>query len=539
MKRFFAVLGVALFVALPAVRAQDDWKPDPGFRSLFNGKDLTGWVYTGSKDKLDGATETSDKRFFVKDGIIVADVGKGIKDLYTTEEFDQEFVLKLEFRASLKADSGVYVRGPQLQVRDYIRRGEQKQLKKFKDDDWNALEISVRNKVITYNNKPLAATDQLSVNVKDGVLTATLNGKPVPAANINISSGPVAHCLCNGEFIEDMKVPAKGGIGLQAETGKFEFRRVQIKTEAKAKAASASPLPTGSTAVSLQDKAGTKGKRLLLITESKGFPHPVSARQYTIVAKDASLDDFPKMDGLEVTLNKDKKVAVKYQGRLEKPLEIKKGDKVLAIARPCLVETTFMALGEKHGFSVVCSQNSRAEITGDLLKDYDAVFFYTTGELPLSDAQKSDLLGFVKNGKGFGGSHCATDTFYKWKEYEGLIGAWFTSHPWTQKVRVIVEDQKHPATKHLGDSFFIDDEIYQYRAPYSREKGHVLMKLDMDSVKGLGKRTDSDNALAWVHSYGKGRVFYTALGHRPEVWNDPRFQDHIVGGLRDMFGLEK
>jgi type 1 glutamine amidotransferase len=281
-------------------------------------------------------------------------------------------------------------------------------------------------------------------------------------------------------------------------------------------------------------------KRLLLISESKGFPHPVSARQYTILVKDATIGQFPKMEGLDVSLSKDKKVVVKYHGRLDKPLEIKNNGIVLAIAKPCLVETTFMKLAEKTGmFDVVCSQNSRAEISGDQLKNYDAVFFYTTGELPLSEGQKSDFLAFVRNGKGFGGSHCATDTLYKWKVYGEMIGGYFDGHPWTQKIRVIVEDQKHAATKHLGDSFIIDDEIYQFKTPYSREKLHVLMKLDMTSVKNPGKRTDKDNALSWVHEYGKGRVFYTALGHRPEVWNDDRFQQHVIGGLRYMFGMEK
>src|SRR5438445_10984047 len=113
MKRMFAVLTL---VALASTSfAQDAWKPDPGFRSLFNGKDLSGWYYKQTKEKLEGKTESADKRFFVKDGIIVCAEGKGIKDLYTVEEFDQEFIFKTEFRASLKSDSGVYVRGPQLQ----------------------------------------------------------------------------------------------------------------------------------------------------------------------------------------------------------------------------------------------------------------------------------------------------------------------------------------------------------------------------------------------------------------------------------------
>ena len=158
----------------------------------------------------------------------------------------------------------------------------------------------------------------------------------------------------------------------------------------------------------------------------------------------------------------------------------------------------------------------RSVITGENLKKHDAVFFYTTGDLQLSDAQKSDLLAFVrKDGKGFGGSHCATDTFYNWKEYGDLIGAYFDGHPWTQKVHILVEDKKSPATKHLGDAFYIDDEIYQFKGPFSRDKLHVLMKLDMDSVKNQGKRADKDNAIAWTHDYGKGHVFYTRSAIAP------------------------
>jgi len=187
MRRSLAVFAV-LALAAGSAASGDDFKPEPGYTSLFNGKDFTGWEYRikkGEKETLDGKTETSDKRFTVKEGVIVAEVGKGIRDLYTVKEFDKDFHLKLEFRAGEKADSGVYIRGPQLQVRDFIRRGEQKQLKKFKNDDWNELDITVK--------------------------------------------GSEAVCLVNGEMLGKLKVPAKGGIGLQAETGKFEFRRIRIK----------------------------------------------------------------------------------------------------------------------------------------------------------------------------------------------------------------------------------------------------------------------------------------------------------------------
>jgi uncharacterized protein len=273
-------------------------------------------------------------------------------------------------------------------------------------------------------------------------------------------------------------------------------------------------------------------KRLLVITESKGFVHGVVNRG-------------------------------------KQPL--------------CLVEKTIIELGEKSGdFEAICSQDSRKEITAENLEKFDAVFFYTTGSLPLSDTQKADLIGFIRKGKGFAGSHSATDTFYDWPEYGKLIGGYFNGHPWHQKVRVIVEDHKHPATRHLGKSFEITDEIYQFTAPYDRGRLHILMRMDMAvdrpqtrlngtllgdkdrveltvkdgkptatlngkevEVKSFshdgprGARKDGDNALAWVQEYGKGRVFYTALGHRDEVWKDERFQKHLLGGLRYVLGLDK
>jgi type 1 glutamine amidotransferase len=297
-----------------------------------------------------------------------------------------------------------------------------------------------------------------------------------------------------------------------------------------------------------QLRAGEKqpaNKRLLLITESKGFVHDVVRRKVTL-APDLDPKDLPKIPGLSLKVvkkkMKDKEIEViegYYYGRIDTPagVEFSDGKKFVAKVEWSLAEKTFKELGEKNHFDVVCSQDSRTEITPENLKNFDAVWFYTTGELPLSDTQKDALLSFVRSGKGFGGCHSATDTFYKWADYGELIGAYFDGHPWHQKVNVIVEDKNSPATKHLGDSFTITDEIYQFKGPYDRTKLHVLMKLDLKDLKA-GKRTDGDNALAWTNQYGKGHVFYTALGHRDEVWNDPRFQQHVLGGLRYMFFQE-
>jgi hypothetical protein len=236
--RLTAGLTLALFT-LAAVQA-DDPKPEEGFTSLFNGKDLSGWTYRGSKDKLDGKTETPDGRIAVEDGVLVMratdrDGKGGIKVIDTATKYGGAFTLRVEFRAGLKADSGVYVRGPQLQVRDFIRRNEHKHLKKFKNDGWNELEVVVRDGVTTtsVNNRVLTDADRFEATFEGGkVKAATLNGKPVEARAVQVRKGSVAYCSCNGEPFETMlNLPASGPIGLQAEGGKFEFRKVRVRVD--------------------------------------------------------------------------------------------------------------------------------------------------------------------------------------------------------------------------------------------------------------------------------------------------------------------
>ena len=204
-----------------------------------------------------------------------------------------------------------------------------------------------------------------------------------------------------------------------------------------------------------------------------------------------------------------------------------------------LSEQILKQIGERSGaFEVTATQDCSA-LSRDGLKPYDVVVFYTTGELPISDAQRAAFLDFIRSGKGFVGIHSATDTFYKWPEYGELIGGYFDQHPWHQEVAINVEDQRHPATRHLGKSFKITDEIYQFK-DFSRTRVHVLLSLDASSVdlnKPAVHRRDKDFALAWWRNYGNGRVFYTALGHRPEVWQDERFQQHLLGAVRWAMGL--
>jgi hypothetical protein len=189
--------------------------PEPGFVSLFNGKDLSGWGFppTSDADKefarkwqasdptappwpiithaisFDGRTSSSDGRFVAKNGRLIVTTpseGRRIQQLSTTQDFPKNFILRLEFRATPNADSGIFLRGRQLQCRDYPLAGPYKNLKNYRPGDWNEIEVTVN----------------------DGV----------------------AYCLCNGELLEAaMKVPATGPIGVEGDRGQMEYRRIRIK----------------------------------------------------------------------------------------------------------------------------------------------------------------------------------------------------------------------------------------------------------------------------------------------------------------------
>ena len=192
-----------------------EFTPEPGFVSLFNGRDLSGWGYrpTSQADidsakrwqesdpnaaawpivtqpvQFDGQPGTDDNRYIASNGRLIVTTppeGRKIQQLWTTKEFSNNFILRLEFRASPNADSGVFIRQPQLQCRDYPLAGPYKNLRNYRPQDWNELEVTVRN------------------------------GK--------------AHALCNGELLEQsIPVPSAGPIGLEGDRGQMEYRRIRIR----------------------------------------------------------------------------------------------------------------------------------------------------------------------------------------------------------------------------------------------------------------------------------------------------------------------
>lgn len=194
-------------------------------------------------------------------------------------------------------------------------------------------------------------------------------------------------------------------------------------------------------------------------------------------------------------------------------------------------EVALKQLGKENGWQVRTTHLCQ-RIAAENLEKQDMLIFATTGNMPFNADQKRLLLDFIKGGKAFFGIHNATDTFYDWPEYGEMLGGYFSGHPWTQEVKVIVEDPNHPATRMLGASFKVFDEIYTFRN-WDRNKTHVLMRLDNDSVDlSKGNRPDNDYALGWCHDYGQGRVMYTALGHPDALWHESWFLEHIAGCIR-------
>lgn len=188
------------------------------------------------------------------------------------------------------------------------------------------------------------------------------------------------------------------------------------------------------------------------------------------------------------------------------------------------------------------------KMSPEALKQYDAVIFAnTTGDLPLPDNQA--FLDWIKSGKGFVGMHAAADTFHGFQPYIEMIGAEFKQHGAQVEVEAINQDQECPVCKHLPGSWKVYDEIYQFKN-FERSKVHGLLTLD----KHPNDKTPGDYPVAWCKEFGQGRVFYTSLGHREDMW-DPNtppnfkrmnskeiaeaYQKHILAGIKWAVGLEK
>ena len=243
-------------------------------------------------------------------------------------------------------------------------------------------------------------------------------------------------------------------------------------------------------------------------------------------------------------------------------------------------EKAVAELGGRHGFEVTTLEGYKQDsasldlsiITSEYLARFDGLMLMTNGNLPLTPVQKRAIVDYVRDGHGLIGAHCATLTLYDYPEFGRLLGGYYrrsivpTARIDERHVGVLkVEDPMHPATKMLGGSWPVVEEFYQFgtevwdasrptenvsqvgRLPiplaFSRDRVHVLLSLDTEKmdISDLGPeiRKGGDYPQAWTRTDGRGRVFYTALGHRDDIWsNDPVFRAHVAGGIRWALSLE-
>lgn len=177
---------------------------------------------------------------------------------------------------------------------------------------------------------------------------------------------------------------------------------------------------------------------------------------------------------------------------------------------------------------------------GPSLSNVDGIFFLGHRDVPLEPQQRTELAAFVHDaGKGFVAAHVALTAFEPWPEFGELLGGRYDDHPWNTAAGTIInEDPSFPATKHFAPTFTLTDEFYQPKA-FSRDKLRVLLRLDVAKMPANpnNRRTDGDFPLAWAKTYGKGRVFYSSLGHAAETWDNRDVAQMYFEAIKWALGL--
>lgn len=209
-------------------------------------------------------------------------------------------------------------------------------------------------------------------------------------------------------------------------------------------------------------------------------------------------------------------------------------------------------MGDKTGAFTALHTEDESIFEPSKLNEFDAVWMMnTTGAclrpkiddkaaaMKREEELKASLEEFVKNGKGLGGCHSATDTYQNWKAYNQMMGGAFVSHPWSTKVPVKNLEPKHPLNAAFdGKDFEINDEIYMFRddtaLPTERK---ILLALDGDKMDlTKQKRKNGQYPISWVSTFGKGRTFYCSLGHNNHIYHDPAVLKHYLAGIQYMLG---
>lgn len=206
------------------------------------------------------------------------------------------------------------------------------------------------------------------------------------------------------------------------------------------------------------------------------------------------------------------------------------------------VEKVVKEIGTRAGYEIFVSQDFRDLDNEGSFRRFDAIIFYTTGN-PL--IHRDGLHKWLRDGGALIGVHSATDSFQSdhgyapgWPDYVRFMGGAFAGHGGNNEPVVMrIEDSDHPATRVLEGEWTIADEIYQFRdGSFSRDNVHMLLSVDTarmteQALAHHNFKKGEDYPIAWTNTEGDGRVFYTSLGHREDVWTNPKFQKHLLGGI--------
>lgn len=258
-------------------------------------------------------------------------------------------------------------------------------------------------------------------------------------------------------------------------------------------------------------------KKILVVTVTKGFRHSSIPTAEKIIAKLAADSGAFTVDYARVEPN-----SPEFKGADGKTDEAKYKAAIDAV------------LAEKMSASA--------------LQKLDGVIFAnTTGDLPIPD--KDAFLAWLKSGKSFVGMHSCSDTFHGYPPFIEMLGGEFQGHGAQAGVECLINDRKHAATKHFGPSLIIPQEEIYLLKNYDTAKVHDLLSLD----KHPNDKSPGHFPIAWCRNYGEGKVFYTSLGHREDIWDAETpagferknsrdvsiaFQKHILGGIKWTLGLE-
>lgn len=188
-------------------------------------------------------------------------------------------------------------------------------------------------------------------------------------------------------------------------------------------------------------------------------------------------------------------------------------------------------IGEQEGLSIDVTAQTDV-FTPAALALYDVVVWLSTTGDVLDAPEEAAFEGFIQAGGGYVGIHAAADCEYGWPWYGDLLGngAWFDSHPAIQTATLVVEDPAHPGAGLFAAVTSLEEEWYNFRANPRVAVG-VVMTLDESSYDPGAGAMGADHPIVWAHEFDGGRAFYTALGHRPQTYQDVRFRDQIRGAI--------